>query len=111
MPAHEHRIAVNGQSGGFSSANNRYIGRAPNEKAYAGSTQRQDPEPGCDCSCRWGSAARRPLSPHLTLNYCIALKASSRRGIDPFAHLRLAGWPSPSAIGLGSLPLAPYGEW
>ena len=73
MPAHQHRMAVNGQSGGFNSATNRYIGKVFTGTAYAGASNGKTLNP--DAIAPAGdSQPHENRPPHLALNYCIALQ-------------------------------------
>ena len=72
MPIHQHQMSVNGMAGGFSSPNNRYIGRVSGGTSYAGTPNDRTLNPGA-ISPAGGGQPHENRPPHLTLNYCIAL--------------------------------------
>jgi microcystin-dependent protein len=73
MPAHKHRMAVNGPSSGSNNPNNRYLGRVSDGTAYAGTSNGRMLNPGA-IAPSGGSQPHENRPPHLTLNYCIALE-------------------------------------
>src|SRR3954447_11939499 len=73
MPSHNHEMAVNGATSGSEKPNNRYLGRASNGTAYAGTSNGRTLNPNAVARSGGGQPhENRP--PHLTLNYCIALE-------------------------------------
>jgi microcystin-dependent protein len=73
MPSHSHHMAVNGASSGSNNPNNRYVGRLSGGTGYAPTPNDRTLNRGAITDAG-GGQPHENRSPHLTLNYCIALE-------------------------------------
>jgi microcystin-dependent protein len=78
MPAHTHRVSVNGASSSSSKPSNHYLGRASSGTAYASASNDRTLNPDA-LPPAGGSQPHENRPPHLALNYCIALAAFPSR--------------------------------
>jgi microcystin-dependent protein len=73
LPAHRHRMAVNGPSSDSNKPNNRFLGRVSHGTAYAGATNGRMLDADAITETG-GGQPHENRSPVLALNYCIAME-------------------------------------
>ena len=106
MPAHNHKVKVNGATSGSEKPNNRFLGRVSERHGVRRNGQRQDAESRRSRPLRRGSAAReQAASPHPQLLHR-APGHLPRARLTSLAQHRVTGPLVPALVGQKPLPVS-----